>query len=621
MGIPIRIGIEHAQTTLTLALYKISWSPCSLSVFSLASFVNAQIEFLGDICVTEGIGYEGRVALTIASPFILTSLLWILLMAIRACRKPAEPSAPEANDPEVDEPGRRRKCFKDPTLFNDLFRSFALVVLLVHPTISEVVLQHWMVQDIDGISRLTVDPSVRADGPEMATTSPVVVFAMLFIVCGIPVAYTCLMLWARWKVKLTKRRVSRSASNVGDQQSAPIKSNRNLLTLPGGWIYGTLGFSFAHYNVNKKLSLYYEVVRIFRKFLLIAISVFIRDPTVQGYCGLALLIVNACVVAWTKPYRWQVKQYNLIELGSMAVCALTATLGKIDELDNQFLGANERLECRDPSAASVLIMLLNGLFVFVLLCCVALEAWRRAVSGYSIEAIIVRDNWERVVRGVLKPVWQKEIFSQWTREMQQSVKAGDAGYGSGSRGSDVHAGEQQQPPPDMRTQSALHANPMLTRGPVFSSARSSVTSADSSAIELTEWAPPPPPVQSLSPSAPPEDGKAPCGEGGGFEQHEQAAKSSIVVEPVDEEHGDRLRSGSEDLPGPPFRDTDNDALTSLTSSPLAVDIQPHASDSQVTLGRTRSAAAAVATLRSRHSLEPNEEDDEAIERKRTSLRL
>jgi hypothetical protein len=194
-----------------------------------------------------------------------------------------------------------------------MFRAAALVILLVHPTISETVLQHFMTQRIDGVDRLVIDPSVRTDSEAVQTTSPLIWLALLLIVVGIPLIYIAVMLWARRKLVLKiavlhPMRASLAVQGFEAGQRLAIKEqNKNrpagYLTLPGGWLYQALGFTFANYNSHKKLSLYYEPIRILRKFLLIAVSVFFVDPLVQGYLGLCLLILNACVIAWTKPFR------------------------------------------------------------------------------------------------------------------------------------------------------------------------------------------------------------------------------------------------------------------------------------------------------------------------------
>merc|ERR1711865_507866 len=167
-----------------------------------------------------------------------------------------------------------------------------------------------------------------------------------------------------------------------------------------GWVYETLGATFAHYTPNKKAAQYWEAIRISRKAILITTSVFIHDALAQGYVGLFILICCAILCAWTKPFRYQARKYNGMELASLGVLASTAALGKMDEMEQSYLGGMETIKCENPTAASILIVVLNSLLAVALLGSLALETYRRLWSN-TVEQQVAWGNWERFTNKVL----------------------------------------------------------------------------------------------------------------------------------------------------------------------------------------------------------------------------
>merc|ERR1711865_657004 len=167
-----------------------------------------------------------------------------------------------------------------------------------------------------------------------------------------------------------------------------------------GWVYETLGATFAHYTPNKKAAQYWEAIRISRKAILITTSVFIHDALAQGYVGLFILICCAILCAWTKPFRYQARKYNGMELASLGVLASTAALGKMDEMEQSYLGGMETIKCENPTAASILIVVLNSLLAVALLGSLALEMYRRLWSN-TVEQQVAWGNWERFTNKVL----------------------------------------------------------------------------------------------------------------------------------------------------------------------------------------------------------------------------
>jgi hypothetical protein len=241
---------------------------------------------------------------------------------------------------------------------------------------------------------------------------------------------------------------------------------------------------------SKKLSQYYEAVRIIRKFTLIGISVFILDPIVQGYCGLFLLIINSVLIAWTKPFRWQAKNYNMLELGSMAVCALTATLGKVDEVGNQFRGENRELECRDPSVASILILALNGSILLCLVVAAGVEMICK-IMDYSVEEQVVVENWRRCSQRMLN---LHAIRAGGVTELVRGSDEEDEHTDSDDSDPDDSAGiklphdVQEEPQlPAQRTKQAVPKTSIFSLFGWTSQPRESSASAASGEVELQKF--------------------------------------------------------------------------------------------------------------------------------------
>jgi hypothetical protein len=335
-----------------------------------------------------------RVILTIMSPFILTVMLWITIGIKR----------------QLTQKDKR-------TLFVEMVRAAALVFFFLHPTVTETILQHYDTVTIDGVQRLRIDLDVVVGDAVHQAVAPVVGIAAMVIMVGIPVGYCLLMMWARSDYRIQKNRdrlATQNKSNVagGERRGTTtvIKRDkegkeyynhvRGYLLMPGGWVYETLGATFAHYTPNKKAAQYWEAIRITRKAILITTSVFIHDALTQGYVGLFILVCCAVLCAWTKPFRFQARKYNGLELSSLAVLCATAALGKIDELEQSYLGGTDTIKCENPTAASILIVLLNSILAVVLVGSLALETYRR-VWGTTVEQLVAWNNWERFTNKML----------------------------------------------------------------------------------------------------------------------------------------------------------------------------------------------------------------------------
>ena len=175
----------------------------------------------------------------------------------------------------------------------------------------------------------------------------------------------------------------------GKSQRGGDDKPKGHLTVYGGWIYSSLGFSYSHYSATKRMAPYWECVRQVRKASLIAVSLFIDDRKIQLNCGL-LLLVFITMVAWCRPFRRLLKGYNIMETVSISVVAMTEILGCIDEL-------SEHQSCEEPSAASILIVGSNVGIILVLVACLAVEAYWRATLPSRPEESAALKQWERLI--------------------------------------------------------------------------------------------------------------------------------------------------------------------------------------------------------------------------------
>ena len=198
-----------------------------------------------------------------------------------------------------------------PPLWKDLLRASAIVFLLVHPTVSEVVLLFFHFQKIDGIDRLSEDLEVTETSPEWQSHSVLAYLAFVFYVIGVPVYMFTALCWGRMqaydaktrssmlrflcakKKKHRQRRGSTLMSELKHQSTAAselrkrhsdvahlhapvfdsVDDDENHIDpmMYGGVIYDTLGFAFVHYECSKSVfSQYWECIRVSLALLLSA---------------------------------------------------------------------------------------------------------------------------------------------------------------------------------------------------------------------------------------------------------------------------------------------------------------------------------------------------------------
>jgi hypothetical protein len=354
-GLGIKIGVEHLQLLNALSLFKIQFSPCLDSLFSLSSVSTLGVSALDNLCLLQAWSDFDKLWLVSSLPLVMMVLLMPCVLVIRLAT------------------GRKEH------LIHDTIRAAAQIMFLIHPTITKSCFTFWRSEEIEGELRLAADYRVLINSSEHREHEPLTICTLVVFVVGSPLAYFVVMKYARLQEKPSDDKPS------------------GHLALSGGWIYESLGFSYAHFSVRKKLSVYWELVRTIRKAALIAISVFVVNSDVQGYCGLMLCMNAALLVGWVKPFRHQVKQYNSLELVSMITVALTEILARLDLK----LAEHASFECSsaaDLTLPTVLILTFNFGLLAVLIILVLLEVIRQHLYGTSVEEQLACDRWLRLTK-------------------------------------------------------------------------------------------------------------------------------------------------------------------------------------------------------------------------------